>query len=799
MRLRIILFMCALPYWAHAQDCDFSLYGKVIDLHNNAPHAGAILYIEELSKSATTNEEGSYEFTELCEGTYTITVIHPECNTITREIVLKSNTERNFRMEHHLEELNQVIVKGKSHHDKLTSVKEVQLSDEALNRNSGKSLGDALNELSGVSSLNTGNTVVKPIINGLHSSRVTLINNGTRMEDQEWGAEHAPNIDINSSGSVTVIKNAAALQYSGDAIGGAIILEPSRIVVKDTLYGKTSLTAASNGRGGAVSSQLTKSFENGFFGQLQGTVKRFGDFEAPDYVLSNTGLDEKSLFARFGVNRFAYRLEGSYSLFKNTLGILRASHLGGAQDQFRALTSDRPLIVEDFTYDIDVPRQEVTHQVFKLKGDKKFGDHTHLEFHYTYQQNDRFEFDIRRGDDAGKASVDLSLKTHTAAFDFRTELSENINFKSGILGTYQDNFANPDTGVRRLIPDFEKYHFGVYSIADFQVNDTWLLEAGLRLDHINLDAQKFYRTSFWESRGYDELFPDLVVEEFGNQILTNPKLDFTNLSATVGASYTISDGLKGYVNYALASRAPNPSELFSEGLHHSASRIELGDLRFDSETSHKFSLTLEGTLKGFEFTVNPYANSISDFVVIEPTGIQQTTRGNFQVWEYRQTDAFFIGVDIDATVSLTEHLDWQSQLSFIKAYDNETDTPLINIPSANIANRLVYINPKLKGLQLSLGSTYVFRQNEFPNNNFEVFIPETQTTELLDISTPPDGYHLLDFGAEYPFSLGSKSKIVVGLSAENLLNASYRNYLNRFRFYADDLGRNILLNIRINY
>jgi iron complex outermembrane receptor protein len=39
----------------------------------------------------------------------------------------------------------------------------------------------------------------------------------------------------------------------------------------------------------------------------------------------------------------------------------------------------------------------------------------------------------------------------------------------------------------------------------------------------------------------------------------------------------------------------------------------------------------------------------------------------------------------------------------------------------------------------------------------------------------------------------------VGVAITNLLNTSYRNNLNRLRYYADDLGRNVLLNIKFNY
>jgi iron complex outermembrane receptor protein len=64
-----------------------------------------------------------------------------------------------------------------------------------------------LTEIAGVSSLKTGSSVVKPVINGLFGSRVPVINNNVRLEDQEWGTEHAPNFDVNAA--VTVIKGAS--------------------------------------------------------------------------------------------------------------------------------------------------------------------------------------------------------------------------------------------------------------------------------------------------------------------------------------------------------------------------------------------------------------------------------------------------------------------------------------------------------------------------------------------------------------------------------------------------------------
>jgi iron complex outermembrane receptor protein len=89
-----------------------------------------------------------------------------------------------------------------------------------------------------------------------------------RLEDQEWGTEHAPNFDVNA-GKITVIKGASGLQYGGDAVGGLVVIEP--ISVKDTLFGKTILNLASNGRGGSVSSSLHKGNDKGWSWNALGT------------------------------------------------------------------------------------------------------------------------------------------------------------------------------------------------------------------------------------------------------------------------------------------------------------------------------------------------------------------------------------------------------------------------------------------------------------------------------------------------------------------------------------------------
>ena len=798
MRIYFLMILLLSSFPLLSQSCDYTLSGVLTDLHDGSVLEGATLIVAGSERFVVTDFEGKFMISNLCNETYSIQVSHPYCLTKGFSVTLSGDTFKSFELEHHTEVLNEISIDGRIVSNQSKTLKENILSKEELERFGSRSLGDALASLSGVASLNTGNTVIKPMINGLHSSRVVIINNGVRMEDQEWGAEHAPNIDVNAVNKLTLIKGAGALQYSGDAIGGVIIAETAIIPFKDSLFGNTQLGGASNGKGTFITTELTKSYENGWYASMQGSLKRFGDFETADYILSNTGINQQNAFLKAGFNSYDHGFEVFYSFFQNEIGILKASHVGSAQDLYRAIESDRPLIINEFSYDIIAPKQEVAHHLARIKAYKRLGELSKLSFQYDFQRNKRLEFDTRRGADKGNASLDLELDTHTFRFDLDANSSDQSSFKVGVVGSFQNNFAF-NTGVRRLIPDYDKYDLGAYLVTDYQLGDQWLFEIGARFDYTQMDVFKYYRTSFWESRNYDQLFADLVVEDDGNQIRTNPKLSFNNGSGTFGVVHDLDEKHKLYFNYSLTSRIPNPSELFSEGLHHSASRIELGDLTFNPEIGQKLSFTLERKEERFSFSINPYLNNILDFIIIEPITTNTTIRGTFQVWEYRQTNAQLLGIDFDASYVLNKTFQFNHQASLVKGFDKIQEEALINMPPVNTTNELVYYSSKIKTLRLALQSEYVFRQNEFPDTDFEIYIPETETQEIVEVSSPPPAYHLLNFNSSIDFNFSEKSTLIVGFQITNMLNVSNRNYLNRMRLFADDLGRNVSVNIKLNY
>ena len=120
------------------------------------------------------------------------------------------------------------------------------------------------------------------------------------------------------------------------------------------------------------------------------------------------------------------------------------------------------------------------------------------------------------------------------------------------------------------------------------------------------------------------------------------------------------------------------------------------------------------------------------------------------------------------------------------------------MPPAALNNSITYKNKKIKNLVLNLESMYVFEQQRFPSNIL-VFSPEQQIEVPLTINTPPPAYHLVAMDIETSYSIRNTNDLKVGLRVTNILNTSYRDYLNRLRYFVDDLGRNISLRIIYNY
>jgi len=796
-----IFFLCIAIFYSHihiaAQNCNLNFKGKIADFHDNTSIIGASLRILNLNKYTSTDLEGLFEFNNLCEGKIVLEIQHIACETKIITINLKNNLFKEILLEHHLEELNEVVVKTNT--KTATTSIEQTIKEDVIEKYTDKSLGDALKTISGVSSLSTGSTIVKPMIHGLHSSRLLIINNSVRMFDQEWGDEHAPNFDLNSSNRIDVIKGANTLKYGSDAIGGLILIRGKKYAARDSIFGKSSLSFNANGFGGNVNTEIVKTYKSGYFGKFQTSYKQFGDFKTPNYHLTNTGMQNLNASFRFGYNSFEKGFEAYYSFVNNNFGILQLSHIGNVNDLVQAINLSEPRNTQNFSYKIENPKQTILHHLGKIEAYKRFKGLGKLTVQYDFQINRRKEFDLGRGNRENTPVIDLRLFTTSLQPNLHIDFLPDFKFDIGLLGRFQQNNAVAGTRSRPLIPDYEKIDAAIYTTGNYNIDETTEINTGIRYDFTSINANKTYLLANWKKYNFDQLFPEFEGEIDNTRIDTHPKFRFHSVSASFSFLKRWENDLTFLIHYGLGNRVPNPSEFFSDGVHHSNARFEIGFLNIKREIANKFNISFERKNDNFGFIISPYYKRINGFIQLIPTGITTTIKGAFPVWEYDQVDAAIYGIDIDINKSINNQFDYLGNISLIQGDNLTEDIPLIHMPGTNFSNRIVYTNEKWNQLTISIQNTTVLRQNQYPDYNFFTFNPSTQQDVFVDTSTPPPAYSLFDFSASTTFKTFNKGNLKLEFNIENILNVNYREYLNRFRFYADELGRNFNIKIKINY
>lgn len=774
----------------------FTVQGFVKDFHDKTPLAGATIKIGK--DISTTDATGFFKFNKIKKGNYTLSAKHPECDEISEEIYIDSDKNINLLLEHHVDEIETVIVHGT--HKNKGALAMTTLDNEKIQQNSTENLGNLLSQISGVGTLKTGNNISKPIIHGLYGSRIAIVNNGVKLAEQEWGVEHAPNIDANNFEHIDVIKGASALKYGSDAVGGVVILTPSVLPKKDTIAGAVKLSGISNGRGIATDINLHKTWENGWGIRANGGFKKLGDLEAPDYDLQNTGLQNSSF--NFGLQNTSFKkgISLDYYVTDQTLGILRSSHISSAEDLASALIQQEPLYQRDFSYKIGNPRQEVQHHLAKISAYNRFENIGKITATYSFQFNHRKEYDIRRGEDLSKkASLDLELITNDFSVSHLLE-RKNWILESGFNGQYQNNYSNPATETRRLVPNYDKYAAGIFSVFKYKISKNLNAEAGARYDYTFYDINKYYNLSDWNNL-YAAQFPQFEVKVNQNRILTNPQLTFQNFSYNAGLEYKPSENFNLKLNYAKIGRTPNIAELAADGLHHSAAIIEKGNLAMKNEEGNQFNLVAEAkipVLQGLKLSVNPYYFKSKNFINQVPSGYQNTQYGNFVIYQYQQIEAEMYGLDVDLDLKINPEISLISQASYVYGQDETHGVPLILMMPPNFKNSLQYKSEGKSQLFLNVSNTTFLKQKRFPLYDISIQLFDNQGEaydQPVDISTPPPAYTVWNLKA----GINLAKNLSTIFSVDNIFNTSYRDYLNRLRYYSDEMGRNFTLTFQYKF
>jgi iron complex outermembrane recepter protein len=760
--------------------------GRIIDSEKN-PLPGATILLD--GSGTTTTVNGSFVFNHLCPGSYSLTVRYIGYQDYTAGVSIPATGDLIIILKASVTELEKVEVVAQASFIAKTNTS-LRLSETDLEQMAGKSLGESLKILPGVNSLQSGPAVFKPIIQGLHSQRILILNNGIRQEGQQWGIEHAPEIDPFIASEITVVKGSESIRYGADALGGVIIITPPSLHRVKNFGGEINTGFMTNNRMGILSGLFEGGFRNSdrWSWRLQSTGKKGGDFSTPDYVLSNTGLQELNFSGAVGFQDSRQGLEIYGSSFNTKLGILRAAHTGNLDDLEQSIQQEQPWYIAPFTYDISNPYQQINHQLLKVKSYRQLPGLGTLHVLYGGQFNQRKEYDVRRAGRSSRPSLFMNLLSNVLDVSLDHEHAAH----SGSVGTnltYKYNYNNTgETGRNPLVPDYHQASAGLFVIEKVNRRQ-WSFEAGARYDYQYLQVLTFDN----------------------GRNLVKPSFNFHYFSGSLGASFVPKSSLRLSSYLAASTRPPHVSELYSNGLHHGTGAIEEGLMIQNSEVltdqslvqkevSTKWINTLQLGSKTLTADLSAYINPINNYVYLRPVGSRETISGYFPVWRYEQTNALLAGFDFLVSWIATEHFTFTAKYAYLYAHDVSRDDYLIFIPPMNAEAGIGYSAELTRGKSVyaKLAVPVVFEQTRAPITVYPSDIPDNTGDRVFDIAPAPPGYILLSAEAGIKLPVNNR-ELLISIAGDNLTNEVYRNYMNRLRYFADEVGRNFTLRLKYNF
>lgn len=770
-----LLFIAVSPI-IYAQN-NFS--GKVTNAETGEPVFSANVYFPELSKGAMTDLDGNFTVENIPNGKFKIIVSSVGFGTYSNELDFPETSTLNITLEKSAIEMEEVIVSTPFHQLQSENVMRVERENVAeLNRKGAVTLSDGITQIAGVESLTTGVGIGKPVIRGLSSNRVLVYTQGVRLENQQYGDEHGLGISSKGIESVEVIKGPASLLYGSDAIGGVLYLNPERYAASNKTNAEADVNYFSNTQGYQGSVMAKTSGEKLKF-LARGSYAAHSDYETGDGErVTNTRFNETDFKAGIGYQDAKFKTDLRYNFNKSNIGI---------PEEIGVQSTDKdPLL----------PYQEIDNHILSLEN-KLYFNNSSLDFKVGYQYNTRKEFEEHHHEEEhgeeeheeeeelheeeGADHPALEMHLETLNYNLKYNLPRTGRFET-ILGVQGMHQTNTNYGEEILIPDATTTDFGFFATTHVHF-DRWDFQGGLRFDTRSIDSKAV--EAHEEEHTEDEHEGEEHEEEHDHDHETGEIAAINNsyksINGALGAKYNVTENLSARLNLATGFRAPNLSELTSNGSHHGTNRYEIGDQNLENEQNFQVDLSLEWRNKHFEAFVNGFHNSISDYIYLQPTG--ELIDDN-PVFEYTQNDAELYGGEVG--VHIHPHpLDWLHLESSFETVTGKRSNgeylPLIPANSLTNTLRLEFDNPEDK-----IYSKYAFLRlkNVFNQNNVDAF--ETRT----------GGYGLLGAGFGGQFTINS-SEMRIGVSANNILNKDYISHLSRLKPDGiSNIGRNISVSVR---
>jgi len=763
-----------------AQTGNLCINGFVKDV-NHRPLSDATIYLNGPFQRTHTDSSGSFHFTGLNVGKYTVKVTFVGFQQPSLALYLVKDTLLEIILHPEsiqMDEVNIVENRSKAIRE-MQSVQVSTIGQESLLQNLSGSLVQSIGKLPGLASINITSGIAKPVIRGLSFSRVAVVEDGIKQEGQQWGIDHGLEIDQYGVGKADVIKGPLSFQYGSDAIGGVIILSDQSFPAPHSMDGSVMVTGKSNNGLVGISAYSAIRWNKNYF-KIRLTIDDYGDMKVPadsfyyngwqlpigNNRLKNTAGKDYGIKICTGMVDSWGTWSVTLSNYHQKVGFFSGSH--GMPDKYN-------LQDDGEERNIDFPFQKVNH--FKAIANIKLRIKDHwLEADLGYQLNHRQEFSFPHThglgpQPEGNLEIDLQLSTLSGNIRYYFDKTEEKCRVIGISGQYQQNTRG---GYYFLLPDYHTWSAGAYYFQQWLLSRGWNFNSNVRIDFGHIYTQKFFEPVYDNQNiitGYKQRSPLI-------------RKNFFNVSGGAGCSWQINQSLNLKMNLGTSYKIPSAPELTSNGVHHGTFRHEMGDSTLTSERSFQLDLGLRYEFKKISMGLSPFITWFPNFIYLSPTGEFSFLPDAGQVYQYRQSEALFTGGEFTFSVAVFKNLVFHNQSQYVYAANLNDGYPFPFIPAASMVNALRY---ELKGAGTHCRNIYgeIELQTTAPQNR--VARNELKT----------NGYNLLNLSAGCTFVFGNQP-IEIMFQIQNLTNKKYFNHMSLYRMLdLPDPGINFILVVNV--
>jgi len=776
-----------------AESTKTSLSGKVSDKKTNEQLPFVAIYFPDLKIGTTTNEDGTFHIDNLPKTKLLVQVSLLGYRTLIEQIDLSNTINHNFEMEYVATELNDVVVTGmsKAAEQKRTPTPIAIVPKAVLLQTASTNIIDALAKQPGISQVTTGVAISKPVIRGLGYNRVVVINDGIRQEGQQWGDEHGIEIDENAVDHAEILKGPASLAYGSDAMAGVINLLSAPTLPDGSFSGNAALNYQTNN--GLVGYSLNMAGnQKGLIWNIRYSNKKAHDYQNKyDGYVFNSGFKEHAAEALVGLNK-----SWGYSNLTFSTYYLNPGMIEGERDSISGRFL-KPVVLSDSTegsaiasssdfksYSPFMPFQKIAHQKIVLNNNIILGNSS-LKTTVGFQQNQRKEFDNVL--DPNETALFFLLNTWNYDVNLNLPEWQDFNVSIGFNGMNQHS---SNKGKEYLVPEYQLVDAGLFAIVKKSAGP-FDLSGGLRYDIRSEQGRDLYLNS-------DEQPVDgpTNANEHRFSAFTSK---FTGVSGSLGATWQITSHIYTKLNISKGFRAPNISELGSNGIHEGSMRYEIGNSALKSESSFQTDYALGLSTEHLSSELSVFDNSIDNYIFTSKLnsvyGGDSLSEG-YQTFKYIAGNAHLYGGEI--RFDLHPHpYDWihfENSFSYVRAVqknqpDSTQNLPMIPAPKIQSSLRFDFAKKGkiLRHAYFLVGATYMFTQNHY----YWAFGTETQTPS----------YFLLNLGAGSDIMWQGKTRCSIYLTVNNLTDAVYQDHLNRLKYLPENYatGRTGVYNMGRNF